>query len=230
MPLRLRRHHRLVNVGAAVAHIDPATPLRRPTRRLDTAQPQLRFAIPAFALRRMLVFGRLLANVPLLVRQAQHLPRLGHHRQTVVLQEAAALAVADRTGSFQGRMLGEIHLRGVVQDQHQRLLSHLLPRPLPVRTLDRWQGGGLLMAESIKAPQVVPVENLIKRLLGMGRDLGRRVNQAPGPPLIAEFDRAEVFCDHAKQEQASMTPSLLHKWHPFQNIDRFISSCDVGNR
>jgi hypothetical protein len=78
------------------------------------------------------------------------------------------------------------------------------------------------MAEPIKAQQVVPIEDLTKGLLQMGRDLSRRFDQARRPPPIPQIRRGNVFCAHAKQEEPSMTPSLIHNWHLPQNINRYV--------
>jgi hypothetical protein len=148
--------------------------------------------------------GRFLANVPLLIRQPQNLPRLRHDSQTVVLQEATSVAIANRPGSFESGMAGEIHLRGIVQNQHQRLLGHRGSRLQPMGLLNDRQSGRLLVANAVEGTDFIPVKNLVERLLGMSRDFRSGVDQAFGPPPIVEIHGPEVFCAQSKQEESSM--------------------------
>ena len=97
MPHLARRHHGFVDIAAAVAHVDPTTLGWGFARGADPFQPPRRFPRPLLALIGAFAGRGRLAHVQLLIRQAQHLPRLRHHGQTVVLQEATSVAIANRT-------------------------------------------------------------------------------------------------------------------------------------
>lgn len=141
----------------------------------------------------MLAGRRRLTNPQLLVSQAQHLPRLGQHRQTIVLQKAPAVAIADGPDVPQRRVTGEIQFGRVVQDQDQFVPAHRLTGKLPMRSLDGWQGGDFLIAKVVERPQTVPVENLRERFLRQRGDGRRRLDQSPCSPPVLQIDQTKVL-------------------------------------
>ena len=193
VPDRLRSHHGLVDVAASITHIHPATAFGRSARSGNALQPQFRFASAPFALLGVFAGWRLLADPQLLVSQAQDLARLGQYRQAVVLQKAPPLAIPDGTCALQRGVIGEIQFGSVVQDQDQFVLAHRLTGKLPVRSLDRWQGGDFLIAKVVKGPQAVPVENLVERFLRQRGDGRRRLDQTPRPPPVSQRGWTEVL-------------------------------------
>ena len=154
------------------------------------------------------MLGSLLAEFDLLIGQPQNLARIGHHRQTVVLEEPASVALANRAGVIQRRVAGEVQFRGIVEDEDDGMLAHDLASLVPVRGLDGLQRGRLLVAETIEPLELGPVEDLGERLLGAGGDLGGRLDQPAGPPLIAEIDLGEVVFDQSRQDWDVIEPSM----------------------
>ena len=96
------------------------------------------------------------------------------------------LMVADLTGAGQLPVAGKIQLGGVMENQHQAMLSHGLTRLLPVRLLNRRQRGLRLITQAIKSPQLIPIEHLGERLFRMSRDFRRRVHKPPRSTSIAQ--------------------------------------------
>ena len=88
-------------------------------------------------------------------------------------------------------MRGVVQFRGVVEDEHQRLTAHGLPRLVPMRRHDGLHRRLRLIAQPVEPPQPVPVEDLRERLLRTGGDRGRRLDQPPRPPPVAQVRRAE---------------------------------------
>ena len=184
--------HGFVNSAAAVAHIHPTTSFGGPARSCNALQPQLRFSWPPLALLRVFASRRRLANPQLLVSQAEDLTRQGQDGQAVVLQKALAAAIADGSHTLQRRVLGEIQVGRIVDDQDHGVLSHRLPRELPMRSLEGWQGGRFLIAQVVEGPQGIPIENLGKGFLRPCGDRRGRLNQAPRSPPVSKIDRTKV--------------------------------------
>lgn len=185
--------HRLVIVAAAVADVHPAAPRRRRPDRPEPLGPQVRLPGAALALIGALPGRGGPTGPELLVGQAEHPAAVGQDGQAVVLEESPAVALADGAGAPQGVVAGEVQLRGVVQDQHQRVAAHGLAGEFPVGALHGGQGGFLPVAQSVESPQLVPVEHLGEGLLGAGGDGRGGVEEASGAAAVAEVGPAEVL-------------------------------------
>lgn len=146
------------------------------------------------------MLGSFPAEFDLLIGQSQNLARIGHHSQTVVLEEPPPMAIANRTGAIQRQVAGEVQFRGIVEDEDDGMLAHDLASLVPVGGLDGFQRGRLLVAETIEPFELGPVEDLGERLLRMGGDLGGRLDQSLGPPMISEIDLGEVVFDQSRQD------------------------------
>ena len=183
--------HRFVVVAAPVADVDPAAVLGGRPHAAEAVGPQVGFAAAPLASVGGFALGGGLPDLPLLKRQAKHLPRLRQHGQAVVLQEAFAEFIADLPSAGQVMVAGVVQFGGVMQDQHQRLLAHGLTRLLPVRRLHGGRRCCRLIAQAIEPPQFIPIEDLGEGLLRVGGNPGGRLDQSPPTPRIAQVGVSE---------------------------------------
>jgi hypothetical protein len=109
------------------------------------------------------------------------------------LEEPATGAVADGAGSVEGGVAGEVEFGRVVEEENQRMAAHGLEGLGPVGSLDGVQGGGLLVAQAIERLERTPGEHLGQWLLGVGGDLGSRLDQSLGAASVPQFDIGECF-------------------------------------
>ena len=100
---------------------------------------------------------------------------------------------ADLSGTRQFPVTGKVKLRGVVNNQNQRMLRHGPSRVVPMRLQHRLVARLVLVTQVVEAPQLISVENLCERLFRVGRNLGRRVDQAPRAPPITQLRRPKVL-------------------------------------
>lgn len=114
----LGRQYDPINVGSRISHIVPQTSRR--CRPLDYSYPQLRFIVPVPRLR----CGTCFSGHDLLMGQSQNLARMRDNRQRIELQESAT--VPNWASPIQGRVGREVECGGIMQNEDQRMLSHVL--------------------------------------------------------------------------------------------------------
>ena len=117
-----------------------------------------------------------LTQSQLLVGQAQHVPRVGHDGEAVVLKKTTTATITDRPDVNPCGVRREINFRGIVPDEHDRVLRHRLASEPSVGVLEVVHGGGRRVTESVESAKVIPVENGVKGPLRRGGNLGRRVD------------------------------------------------------
>ena len=166
------------------------------------------------------------------MRQAQHLPTAGQHRQYALQQIAVMGSVADGTQSRGRGMLLIVHFGGILDQQDLLLLSGLRSRLLQVR-LDQ------VLIRHIRCLQEA-IGRLRGRLLlhlrGQGSrrivgDGARHLDGSLAPALVAQAHGSKGVCGPlpGRQQAARIHPfrsfSVLH--HSLMNSTTFsLQSCD----
>jgi hypothetical protein len=149
--------------------------------------------LTAFALSGRFACRGGLADLELLIGQTQHLTRLGHDGQAVVLQKAAGVSLANGPRALEGGVAGKVQLGGVVHDQNQRVPAHELAREVPVGLLQGGQSRFLPVAQAVEATQGVPIKDLRERLFGALSNVSGASDQAPRAPDVAQGNLTELL-------------------------------------
>jgi hypothetical protein len=100
--------------------------------------------------------------------------------------------VQNRAEPFHFPVSGEVQLGGIVQDEDQIALGHVLVGEAAVGLLDGVMGDGIRSAELVEAPELVPVEGLGEGAFGCRGNAGGRIDESAGAAWIAQVGWAEV--------------------------------------
>ncbi len=149
------------DIAIAIPHVNPLTARGRSPDRRDRPGPGVRLAGPLQAFSPRLAHGRGVPQERLLVGDPEHLTGGRHDRQHGLEQKALAAAIPD--GSQRGGlgMLGVVHVRGILHEQHPGGLARGGLGVLPMRLHQSGKGDIVLIQQPIGRLQGRRVAHLL---------------------------------------------------------------------